>query len=138
MFTSKSLLERLSKPKAGAKPTLSEDTGELVRSVLRHLQRLLNSRKGHAPAQPDYGIPDSSEVVHSLPGAIREMQKAIKQSIEMYEPRLCHVDVVHVEVEGEELTLRFQITAQLSTPKDRPHVCFETLFDSAGRIQVKS
>lgn len=138
MFTSKSLLERLSSPAAGARPSLSEDTGELVRSILRHLQRLLNSRKGHAPAQPDYGVPDSSEVAHNLPGAIREMQREIKQSIEMFEPRLCHVDVAHVEVEGDDLTLRFQITARLSTPKDRPHICFETFLDQAGRIQVKS
>jgi len=138
MFTSSTLLERLSRSKVGAPPTLAEDTRELTRSILRHLQHLLNSRTGHAPAQMDYGIPDPSEVAHNFPGAIREMQQAIKESIEKYEPRLSHVEVVHVEVEGEELTLRFQISAQLSTPKDKPHVCFETMVDSNGRIQIKS
>jgi type VI secretion system protein len=138
MFTSSTLLERLSRSNLGKRPTLSEDTGELVRSILRHLQKMLNSRTGHAPAQMGYGIPDPSEVAHNFPGAIREMQKAIKASIETYEPRLCHVDVVHVEVEDDQFNLRFQIVGQLSTPENRPHVCFETVVDSAGRIRVTS
>jgi type VI secretion system protein len=137
MFAEKSLLERLAKPKGSAARTLSENTGELVRSVLRHLQKLLNSRREHAPAQMDYGIPDSTEVVHNFPESIAEMQRAIRESIEKYEPRLSAVNVVHVEGQDDQFTLRFQITAQLSTPKDRPHVCFDTLVDSAGRVQVR-
>lgn len=138
MFTERTLLERLSRPKAASSRTLSEDSGELVRSVLRHLQRMLNSRQGHAPAQMDYGIPDPSEVVHNFPNAIGQVQRAIRACIEKYEPRLTAVNVMHVESEDDLFALRFQITAQLRTAKEMPYVCFDTLMDSTGRIQVRS
>lgn len=138
MSSERTLLERLRKPKVLGSRTLAEDTTEVVRSVLRHLQRMLNSRQSHALAQMDYGIPDPSEVVHNFPDAIAIMQRAIRDSIEKYEPRLGSVDVLHVESEDDLFTLRFQITAQLKTTKDKPHVCFDTLMDSSGRIQVRS
>ena len=136
MFTENTLLERLARSRESVKRTLSEDTGELVRSVVRQLQKLLNSRQGHAAAQMDYGVPESSEVVHNFPTAIREMQRGILTSIEKYEPRLCSVTVTHVEDEDDPFTLRFQIGAQLSTPKVKTHVCFDTSVDSAGRIPI--
>ena len=138
MFSERTLLERLAKPRTLAVRTLSENTTELTRSVLRHLQRMLNARQGHAPAQMDYGIPDPSEVVHSTSNAIGDMQRAIKACIEKYEPRLRSVNVMHVESENDVLSLRFQITAQLSTSKERLPVCFDTLVDASGRIKIKN
>lgn len=138
MFAERTLLERLSKPtKLGAR-TLSENTGELVRSILRNLVKLLNSRMGHAPAQMDYGIPEPSEVAHAFPDALGTMQRSIRTSIEKYEPRLTGVNVMHVESEEDQFTLRFQITGQLATSKERVPVCFDTLVDSTGRIKLKA
>lgn len=138
MFVERTLLERLARPKTRGVRTLSENTNELTKSVMRHLTNMLNSRIGHAPAQMDYGIPEPSEVAHAFPDALGQMQRAIRMCIEKYEPRLTGVNVMHVESEDDQFTLRFQITAQLSTSKDRAPVCFDTLVDSAGRIRVKS
>lgn len=137
MGRERSLLERLAKPKTAASRTMSENTGEMVRSVVDHLRKMLNTKQGHAPAQMDYGIPDPSDVAHSLPDAIGTMQRSIRACIEKYEPRLTAVNVVHVESEHDVLTLRFQISAQLSTTKERVPVCFDTLVDASGRIKVK-
>jgi type VI secretion system protein len=137
MFSERSLLERLARPRTLGVRTLSENTAELVRSILRHLQRMLNSRQGHAPAQMDYGITEPSEVVHNFPEAVGRMQRAIRACIEKYEPRLNSVTVTHVEDEDDLFTLRFQITAQLATSKEKAQVSFDTLMDSGGRIQIK-
>jgi type VI secretion system protein len=138
MFQERTLLERLSRPDRLPPRTLSENTQELTRSILKRLRLLLNSRQGLAPAQLDFGIPEPSEVAHSFPEAIGRMQRAIVTSIEKYEPRLTSVKAVHVESEEEQFTLRFQITAQLRTAKERTYVCFDTLLDASGRIQVKA
>ena len=138
MFAERTLLERLAKPRQYALRTMSENTPELVKSILLHLQKLLNTRQGNAPAQMDFGIPDPSEVAHALPEAVATMQNAIKGCIEKYEPRLKAVQVTHVVSEDDVLTIRFQISAQAATSKDRVPICFDTLVDSSGRIKVKA
>lgn len=138
MFSERTLLERLAKPRTRGVRSLSENVNDLSKSIMRHLINMLNSRLGHAPAQMDYGIPEPSEVAHAFPDALGQMQRAIRTCIEKYEPRMTGVNVMHVESEEDQFTLRFQITGQLATSKDRMPVCFDTLVDSAGRIRVKS
>ncbi len=137
MSRERSLLERLAHPKSGATRTLTLNSQEMVRSVVDHLRKMLNTKQNHAPAHMDYGIPDPSDVAHAFPDAIGTMQKSIRACIEKYEPRLTAVNVVHVQSEQDVLTLRFQITAQLANTKERVPVCFDTLVDASGRIKVK-
>ena len=133
------LLERLGSKKRPGDTTISSRTvNDQVRSILHHLQRLLNARQGHAAAQMGYGIPDPSEVLHGYGDAIGGMARAIKTSVEKYETRLTAVQVRHVAAPDEILTLRFQITGQLAKSKDRVPVVFDTHVDHSGRIKVMS
>lgn len=137
-FEDRTLLERLARvPRAQAR-TLSEDTNALVRSILRNLQKILNTRQGHAPAQLDFGIPAPSDITTNFPESIPMMQRIIRDSIEKYEPRLTGVNVMHVESEGDVLSLRFQITAKLSTSKGHNPVFFDTLVDPSGHIKLQT
>jgi type VI secretion system protein len=83
-------------------------------SVIEHLRVLLNTRRGEAPTVPNYGVPDFSDTVHSFPGAITTLQRAIRDTITEFEPRLKNVQVRHVQNEDDVLTLRFEITARLA------------------------
>ncbi len=132
------LMGRLSRPVGGRAPTTGDPKAAAVRNVLDHLQRLLNSRQGHAAAQMGYGIPDPSEVLHAYNDAISLMAKAIKASIERYEPRLTGVQVRHVANPDDIMMLRYQITGQLAKTKDRVPVVFNTQVDPSGRIKVVS
>ena len=132
-----SLFDRLNRPKGGAARTASDGTPGQIRSILKHLQRMLNSRVGHAPAQMDYGIPDPGEVAHNYSDAINQIQKSIKACVEKYEPRLTAVNVMHVVATDDILTLRFQITGQVANTKERIPVLFDTLVDPSGRIKLK-
>lgn len=135
-FNERTLLERLARGGKQAR-TLSEDTNALVKSILRNLQKILNARQGHAPAQLDFGIPAPSEITTNFPESIPMMQKIIRDSIEKYEPRLTSVNVVHVESEDDVLSLRFQITGKLSLGNAHSPVLFDTLVDGSGHIKLQ-
>ncbi|HZN60899.1 MAG TPA: type VI secretion system baseplate subunit TssE [Planctomycetota bacterium] len=133
-----SLFDRLSRPAGSSPPSSSDAKAGTVRAVLENLQRLLNSRQGHAAAQMGYGIPDPSEVLHAYTDAISAMAKAIKASIDKYEPRLTGVQVRHVANPDDILVLRYQIVGQLAKAKERIPVVFDTHVDPSGRIRVVS
>ena len=135
MFRDRSLLERLRNPGEHS-PTAVEDTGELIRSIIRNLHRILNCRQGHAPAQMDYGIPDATAIVSSGPDAAGEMSRVLRECIAKYEPRLKDVKVTAVEDDDDPLSLRFQISAQLATTRERIPLSLDTLVDASGQIEI--
>ncbi|MCP3140666.1 type VI secretion system baseplate subunit TssE [Pyxidicoccus xibeiensis] len=107
-----------------------------VDTVVEHLKMLLNTRKGQVAANPDYGIRDFNDVVHSFPAAIHWMQASIQQAIETFEPRLNNVFVLHVEGEGDPFALQFEITAQLVHPDSQGLVRLRTRVGTNGRIEL--
>ena len=82
MFTERTLLQRLARPKTQGVRTLTENVSALSRSILHTLGNMLNSRAGHAEAQMDYGITEPSEVAHAYPDSLGEMQRAIRTCLE--------------------------------------------------------
>ena len=113
-----------------------EDPRRIVDSVLRHLQRILNTKQGNVPIAEDYGVPDFSDFLNALPGSVREIEKTIRQAIQKYEPRLSAVRVSFIPQEDDNLSLRFQIVAKLAT-ESRTQVFFETVIDSDGKIDIR-
>src|SRR4030042_2574212 len=114
-----------------------EDSRRVIDSVLRHLQRVLNTKQGNVLIAEDYGIPDFSELVGSYPDSVRDIEKTIRQDIQKYEPRLRAVKVSFIPQEEDLLTLRFQIIAMLSS-ESKAQVLLETIVDSDGKIDVRS
>ncbi|WP_164013321.1 type VI secretion system baseplate subunit TssE [Pyxidicoccus trucidator] len=107
-----------------------------VEPVVEHLKMLLNTRKGQVASNPDYGIPDFNEVVHSFPAAIHRLQGFIQQAIEAFEPRLNNVIVLHVEGENEPFALQFEITAQLVHQDSQGQVRLRTRVGTNGRMEL--
>jgi len=133
----RSLLERFNEPEAESARTIRENTSRLAESVIANLRRLLNARHGIASTQADYGIPDLCDVIHNFPDAIAGMRKAIKTTIEKYEPRLKRVQVKHADSPDDPLALRFEITAELVTEEDKASVWIETRIDGSGAVEVR-
>jgi type VI secretion system protein len=138
------LFERMRSPESAFKRTIKEDEEKLFHSVLEHLQKVLNSRQGHALIQPDYGMPDFTDFKYSLPESVLEMETIIKNTIEKYEPRLKNVQVKFIPMEKDSdpltidrLFLNFEIKADLVSKDEEYEATFNTIINAAsGNIKV--
>lgn len=111
---------------------------DLEQAVVTHLVRMLNTRQGSSLTCPDYGLIEVSEMLHDFPDAIGIVQRAIKNSIQNYEPRLKNVQVRHLknEVTGN-MVLEFEITGQLHYPDGRRSpLRFSTAVDQSGNVKL--
>ena len=135
MGCDRTLLERLADPDPNAQRTIRENTQRVVDSVMRHLQRMLNTRQGHVPIQPEYGMPDITDCAEGSPEALDRIRRAIRSSIEMFEPRLRRVKIMHLPV-GDDLNLHFGIIGQLVTGKEQIPVHFSTTVSPTGNATI--
>ncbi|MSP25323.1 MAG: type VI secretion system baseplate subunit TssE [Myxococcales bacterium] len=103
-------------------------------AVVAHLRVLLNARQGEAPATPDYGIPDFTDIVHSIPAGIGPLQRAIRDTIHQFEPRLKSVQVRHLADDGA-LHLHFEITGRLVG--DNRMLKLQTRMTPGGKVDVR-
>ena len=129
-----SLLTRIRRPEYAVARRSISDT-ETRQSVLAHLKVICETRAGTMLSCPDYGTATVSEMVHSFPDAIAEMARAIRTTIQTYEPRLANVKLTHVP--ATDLTLRYEITAYLVIDGAKVPVQFETSLDETRRITVR-
>jgi len=115
---------------------MTENTLERSRSILRNLQRILNTRLGHAPAQMDMGMPAPSDIVQASPDAVGLILKNLRACIEKYEPRLSSVEITHVQSPNDVLTLRYQVVARIAGKTGRT-LSFETVVDPKGHFRLQ-
>ena len=131
------LLERIRSWKKHPERRAKEDPKRLTDSVLNHLQRILNTRHGTVPIAEDFGIPDFTEFANSYPESLRTVERAIRNTIQRYEPRLRAVRVNFLPQDEDVLTLRFQIVAKLATEDTNFPVTFESVLDSEGKVKLR-
>ena len=107
-------------------------------AVSRHLSLMLNTRQGSCLTCPDFGLIEVSEVLYDFPDAVGIVQRALKNSIQTYEPRLKNVQVRHVKNDyAHEMMLQFEITAQLQLPDGRRQsLRFSTAIDPSGNVKM--
>jgi type VI secretion system protein len=130
------LLTRIRHPEyAIARRSISD--AETRESVVQHLRSMCSTRRGTMVTAPDFGVIDVSELVYSFPDAIALMARTMRQSIMVYEPRLTNVVIRHLPGDGTDLTLRYEITAQLLSGDHKTPVKFETSIDPARKINVR-
>ncbi len=140
------LLERLQSWEKEPARRGKENPRRTIDSIIRHLQRILNTKHGNVPIAEDYGTPDFTDFFLTLPktetNPKREIEKAIRLAIQKYEPRLRGVRVNLIDSdEGEAdgytdpLTIRFQITGRLYT-ESKTQVFLETTVDNEGKVNI--
>ena len=130
------LLARIRKPElAGPRRAISDK--ELRDSVLSHLVSMCRTRQGTMLTAPDFGICDVTELVHEFPDAIAKLAKAIRNTIENYEPRLANVVVRHVSSDKTDLTVHFEVMATIVVDKQRTPVKFETSLDVSRKLTIR-
>lgn len=102
-------------------------------SIMDHLSRLFNTREGSLHLE-GYGLPDISEIYRKMPNGIEELQKAIKRTVEKYEPRLTKVKVTPRETDPKDFRLVFILSGELAAGGGL--VRFQTTFTSTGNSSI--
>ncbi|HRI10503.1 MAG TPA: type VI secretion system baseplate subunit TssE [Nannocystaceae bacterium] len=112
------VLDRIDLGRAGA-------TADDHAAIVRHVGRLLNTTLGSAAAAPDLGLPSMSDLLHEFPDAKAIIQRAIREVIHRYEPRLRSVSIQPMTSDSP-LEISFTISARLAhRPSVAPFV-FQT------------
>ena len=135
-----SLLQRISMGDEGANQSLDIGAEKLKRSVQMHLQNMFNVRQGSVPTSLEYGLPDFNDldISSGYATAVSEIRKAIKVSLERFEPRLTRIKVKHLWDEDNQLELRYEITARMNIKDDSVRVRFETMMADEKLFKVSS
>lgn len=107
-----------------------------VRSIVAHLHVLLNTVHGTHAGDPMLGRPDLTDLVHTYPDGVRAAERAMRTSIERFEPRLVDVDVRATESDAS-LALAFQIRARRAADRAHP-LRFFTELDARGRFVIRT
>jgi type VI secretion system protein len=109
----------------------------MVGSIIRHLERILNTRRGSAQIGEDYGIPDVTDLRSGLPESLRDLERMIRNTIQKYEPRLKAVRVRFISQDEDMLAVSFQIVARLILEEEKDPVVFESFMDSDGKVTIR-
>lgn len=136
MPATRSLFERLRRVPTAAFHSTDQDLDDLRLSIIRNLERILNSREGMAPACASYGLPDLTQIVNGVPERAREIEASIERCIKEYEPRIVQVEVEHVPNAHGPLTACFRIRASAQAGKSAQEIWFETVVVSSGRVKL--
>ena len=132
------LIERIRLREKEPGRSAAENPGKVRDSILRHLQKILNTRRGGVPIADDYGVPDFTDFLRTYPDAVNEIEKSIRTTIQKYEPRLNSVRVKFIPQEDDRLSLSFQIVAKLLVENNEIPIVFESLMGYNGKINIRN
>lgn len=86
----------------------------LISSVTRHLKKILNTRRGTVLIDPEYGMPDFSDLPVDLASAKTELMKErIKTVVEKYELRIKDVEITIDSKTNSSLSMNFGLNGTI-------------------------
>lgn len=129
------LLERLGVIEREPRRRETQDVNRQVVSILRHLERILNTRQGNVPIADDFGMPDYTNIKMFGSESAREIEGTIRHIVTKYEPRLMRARVSFTPQEDDVLALRFSISARLAADESVPVELVSIVRDD-GRISI--
>lgn len=113
------LLERLSALEDPRQFAMRSPDRQLRDSIVLHLRQLLNTRAGSVPVDPNYGMPDMSNIAGSFAlGTTESLSEAIVRQVSRYEKRLQSPQVTVEEEKREVITLRFELAGKVASTQE--------------------
>jgi len=131
---SASLFERIEECNAARS---ADDTDDLVASLKRNLQAILNTRSGNAQSCPELGIIDFNDATGSSVEVYSAMCRAIKRCIEDYEPRISRAEIIAQPNEADPLTLYFLVKAYVSLEERESIINFNLRIDGNHKYKFE-
>ncbi|MGN4933454.1 type VI secretion system baseplate subunit TssE [Aeromonas rivipollensis] len=106
------------------------DVEELIDSVKRQLDQILNTRPGNCRSAPDLGVIDLNDATQGSADIRGRIREAIRQCIRRYEPRIVHVDVRSPDHQASPLEMSFQVTTHVRLEHIEQVTSFNVHMDS--------
>ncbi len=107
--------------------------GDETQSILRHIEVLLNSKKGCLSHMPEYGLPDYG--IHPEQRSAKQyFIEAVESLVQRYEPRIDSLKIKEVVSERVDCILQLALTARI---KSSDTIQFNTLVISGGGLIVQ-
>jgi type VI secretion system protein len=133
------LLERIRFIEENPDQRIRSDPAQITASVVRHLQRILNTKQGSTQIAEDYGLPDFTALVTSsfTSEGMKDLERSIREVIRKYEPRLSMVKVSTEPQKENAFSLYFKVDARLSTDKGDIPVVLQTVLTADGRMNIR-
>lgn len=133
------LLERIVHWEAGGEHASFPRVDVLAHSVLNHLRRILNTRQGHVPIDPAFGVPDFTNLSGGLAkGSAGEIERQIERVIARYEPRLKSPRVGLIDSSLDIAVLHFNLDARLVLHDHEISARFLTTVNGNGKIDIQA
>lgn len=131
------LLERIASLGDGRARSHQTHVEVLIESIRAHLQRILNTRQGSVPIDPDFGVPDFTNLAgSSIAGTTQEIAASITRMVARYEPRLKSVRVLLAESGSEVLSLSFTLEGSIEVSDKIIPIRLATRVSASGRIAL--
>ncbi|SAL60558.1 GPW/gp25 family protein [Caballeronia arvi] len=131
------LLERIARWGAGEARTNETQVDVLVNSVMSHLSRLLNTRQGSVQIDPQFGVPDFTNLAGTTAmGSTREIEEEIRRMVVRYEPRIKSPRVTLNREETDVLAIRFSLEGSLEVDDREIPLRISTTVGANGRVSV--
>ncbi|MBQ7456967.1 MAG: type VI secretion system baseplate subunit TssE [Desulfovibrio sp.] len=113
---------------------------EILHSVTDYVSKILNTRKGSAVIDEDFGIPDFTSAGTAFSREdMPTIEAEIAAFVERYEPRLTQVSVHFTPDAASPLQMVFSLNAHLRLGGDTSiPVHFVTRVDPLGKVTVTS
>lgn len=132
------LLERIREMEKHPELRGNPDPEVVVKSVMDHLRKILNTKQGTAPIDDDFGVPDFTNLGSTFgQDTIPDIQRSIADVVRKYEPRLKGVNVTYIPQSQDVLQVAFKLEAVIQTEQREVPVVFETVIDPDGKVSVK-
>ena len=130
------LLERLQRQHQGDDSRVSN--AELLASVRRHLDELLNTMQGSCLIAPDLGLADMQSLSwHFSEETHQDLARSITLLIQHFEPRLHDVRIQALPAQQYYQLLQLKIEAELETDGHSMRVVLNTEIEPDGNIIIK-
>ncbi len=133
------LLERIAFWEQGEARTNEIRVDLLVRSVMDHLARLLNTRRGSVMIDPLFGVPDFTNLAGGIAGgSTRDIEEEIRRMVARYEPRLKSPKIGLDQAGSDVLSIRFTLDGVLEVNDRDIPLSIATTIAASGKIELAS
>ncbi len=131
------MLERITKLQADTGRTHLTQAEVLTQSIIAHLQRILNTRRGSVPIDAEFGVPDFTNLAGSFAiGETTQMIENMTRMIARYEPRLKSPRIQVAEDAQEVLSLSFTLDGLVAIDDRDIPVHLATRVSSDGHVSL--